>query len=61
LIKNLIKENIKINNILYELVGIVCSPYSGHFNGIIINLKEDLHLLNKHKSYFYHGQKIVMK
>ena len=55
MIKNLIKENIKINNILYELVGIVCSPYSGHFNGIIINLKEDLHLLNKHKSYFYDG------
>ena len=57
LIKSLIKESININNILYKLLAIVCSPYAGHFNGIIIDLKEDYHLLEKNKSYFYDGQK----
>ena len=61
LIKNIIKEIININNILYKLESIVFSPYTGHFNGILIYLKRDCHILEKNKSYFYDGQKIIMK
>ena len=57
MIKYIIKKSVSINNILYKLVSIVSSPYARHFNGILIDLKEDCHLLEKNTSYFYDGQK----
>ena len=56
-IKNMILDNIMINNNSYSLIGIVCSPYSGHYNGIIINMNEDVNLLKKATNYFYDSQK----
>ena len=50
-------ENILIYNTSYNLIGIVCTPYSGHYNGIIINMKEDINLLKKNTNYFYDSQK----
>ena len=60
LIKNLILENILIYNTSYNLIGIVCTPYSGHYNGIIINMKEDINLLKKNTNYFYDSQKMII-
>lgn len=57
LIKNLILENILIYNTSYNLIGIVSTPYSGHYNGIIINMKDDINLLKKNSNYFCDGQK----
>ena len=56
-IKNMILDNFMINNNSYCLIGIVCSPYSGHYNELIINMNEDVNLLKKSKNYFYDSQK----
>ena len=57
LIKNLILDKITINNNIYVLKGLVSTPYSGHYNGIITDLNEDIYPLKKGKYYFYDGQK----
>ena len=41
LIINLIKDSLFLYNTKYELAGIVCTPYSGHYIGQIINVKEE--------------------
>ena len=57
IIKNLILDKIEINNNIYVLKGLVSTPYSGHYNGIITDLKEDIYSLKKGNYYFYDGQK----
>ena len=56
LIINLIKGSIFLYKTKYELAGIVCTPYSGHYSGLIINMKEDSHLLKKNLNYYFDSQ-----
>ena len=56
LIINLIKDSIFLYNTKYELAGIVGTPYSGHYSGIIINMKADSHLLKKNLNYYFDNQ-----
>ena len=38
LIKNLIVDNFIVYDIKYVLKGIICCPFSGHYNGLLINM-----------------------
>ena len=53
LIKNLIINEFTVYNTKYVIKGIICCPFSWHYNGILINLDEDFHLLKKTGNYFY--------
>ena len=53
LIKNLIVDNFIVYDIKYVLKGIICCPFSGHYNGLIINMEDDSHLLKQKSNYFY--------
>ena len=46
-IKNLIVEELMLFNKKYLLKGLICCPFSGHYNTILINHSKDLHLLKK--------------
>ena len=52
-IKSIIKEEFEVFNTKYLLRGLICCPYAGHYNGFIIKLFEDFHVLKKNKNYFY--------
>ena len=52
LIKNLIVDNFIVYDIKYVLKGIICYPFSGHYNGLIINMADDSHLLKQKYNYF---------
>ena len=56
LIINLIKDSLFLYNTKYELAGIVCTPYSGRYSGLIINMKEDCLLLKKNLNYYFDSQ-----
>ena len=40
-------------NSKYLLIGLICFPFSGHYNALIIKLFEDFHASKKNKNYFY--------
>ena len=40
----------------YEIRGIITQPYAGHYNSIIINVKELAFLIDK-KNYYYNDNK----
>ena len=42
-----------LSNKKYLLKGLICCPFSGCCNTILINLSKDLHLLKKGLNYFY--------
>lgn len=50
---NQLEYNIKIRNDVYNLSGIICCPYNGHYTCIIINLNENFYCLKKGLNYFY--------
>ena len=52
-IKSIIKEEFEVFNTKYLLRGLICCPFAGHYNGLIINLLEDFHVLKKNNNYFY--------
>ena len=41
----------------YEIRGIITQPYAGHYNAIIINVKEPTFLIDKEKNYYYDDNK----
>ena len=53
IIKNIIVSDFIVYNTKYVLKGIICCPFSGHYNCYLINLDEDSHLLKKNSTYFY--------
>ena len=53
IIKNIIVNEFTVYNTKYILKGIISCPFSGHYNGYLINLDEDSHLLKKNCNYFY--------
>ena len=52
-IKNIIVNEFIVYNTKYVLKSIICCPFSGHYNCVLINLDEDSHLLKKNGNYFY--------
>ena len=52
-IKSIIKEEFEIFNTKYLIRGLIYCPFHSHYNGLIINLLEDFHVLKKNKNYFY--------
>ena len=53
LIKEKIVENFSVYNYKFSLKAIICSPFSGHYCGMLINLEQDENPLKKGKNYFY--------
>ena len=53
IIKDKIVEKFSVYNFRFSLKAIICSPFSGHYCGILINLEKDENLLKKGKNYFY--------
>ena len=55
--KNLIIDQIANNfnfyNKNYELSGIICCPYEGHYTAIILDLNKDFKKLNINSNYYY--------
>ncbi len=39
-------------DIKYVLKGIIFCPFSGYYNGLIINIEDDSHLLKQKYDYF---------
>ena len=52
-IKNIIVNEFIVYNTKYVFKSIICCPFSGHYNCVLINLDEDSHLLKKNCNYFY--------
>ena len=51
----LLDREIKMENSVYELKGIILTPQSGHFTSIILNYDYDIFGLIKGVNYFYDG------
>ena len=50
---NLIKDMIKINNNIYKLKAVICTPKYNHFTALIINYGENISKLERGNSYYY--------
>ena len=50
---NVITEDFIIYNVKYNLKGFICSPFPGHYSGLLFNLKEEIYLLEKGFTYYY--------
>ena len=53
IIKNKIVDKFSVYNYTFTLKSIICSPFSGHYSGFLINLEKDETNLKKGKNYFY--------
>ena len=51
----LLEREIKIENSLYELKGIILTSQSDHFTSLILNYNSDIFDLKKGFNYFYDG------
>lgn len=58
-IKKQLEYNIKIRNNVYNLSGLICCPYNGHYTCILFNLNENFYSLKKGLNYFYDGMNII--
>ena len=52
-IKRILKPFIIIKDVKFNLKAIICSPYSGHFTLILIDLIANEYLLNNHPNNYY--------
>ena len=55
---SLLKKEIKLENSLYELKGIILTPQYDHFTSLILNYNSDIFDLKKGFNYFYDGMTI---
>ena len=53
LILEKILEKITVYNTNYFLKAVICSPFSGHFSGLIINLEDNYKNLEPNNNYYY--------
>ena len=60
IINDKIINNFNIYNRSFSLKAIICSPFSGHYSGIITNLENDVDLLKKGKNYLYNDLKNII-
>ena len=58
LLYSLLKKEIKLENSLYELKGIILTPQYDHFTSLILNYNSDIFDLKKGFNYFYDGMTI---
>jgi len=56
-IEYILVNELEIFGCKYEIRGIITQPYAGHYNAIIINVKEPNFLIDKEKNYYYDDNK----
>ena len=47
------RDEIKLNNKIYYLGGIINTPFANHFSGTLINLKFGMNSLKEKNNYYY--------
>ena len=52
-ILNILVDEFIVYNIKYSLKGIICSPFSGHYSGLLYKLQNNLFLLEKGFNFYY--------
>ena len=55
-IKKMLVQTFNFCDFKYDLHGLICQEYAGHYSAILINLPYDSFLLEKGKSYYYNEE-----
>ena len=56
-IKNILVDSFSFCDKVYNLKGLICQEYAGHYSAILINVNDNSFLIDKGKTYYYNDRK----